>query len=104
MELHYESSLSNAYIFVWNQILNPMQLFLFLLIPTGIFYDYWYFIRKAQPILARAQTTQNFDSVVPIMEEQQIELLYENESSEMEQPVLLENDESVLLMWKIHAN
>jgi hypothetical protein len=75
-----------------------MQLFLFLLIPAGIFYGYWYFIRKAQPIFARAQTTQNFDSVVPIMEEQQIELLYENESSEMEQPVLLENDESVLLM------
>ena len=45
-----------------------------------------------------AQTTSaHFESVVPIIEEHEIELLYES-SPEMEQPVLLENDETVLLM------
>lgn len=74
-----------------------MQLFLFLLIPAGIFYGYWYFIRKAQPIVTAQTTHAHFESVVPVIEEHEIELLYEA-APEMEHPTLLENDETVLLM------
>jgi hypothetical protein len=74
-----------------------MQLFLFLLVPAGLFYGYWYFIRKAQPIVAHASTVAHFESIVPIVEEQEIELLYES-SPEIDLPVLLQGDETVLLL------
>ncbi len=75
-----------------------MQLFLFLLIPIGLFYGYWFFVRKAQPVVAAPTHTTHFESVVPIIEDHEIELLYENESPEIGQPVLLEADETVLLI------
>lgn len=74
-----------------------MQLMLFLLIPIGLYYGYWFFVRKAQPVSTSQITHTHFESVVPVIEEHEIELLYES-SPEMEQPVLLENDETVLLM------
>lgn len=74
-----------------------MQLLLFLLIPAGVFYGYWYFIRKAKPVVAGASNVAHFESVVPIVEEHPIELLYEG-CPEIEHPVLLEEDETLLLM------
>lgn len=74
-----------------------MQLFLILGIPAALFYGYWFLIRKTQSIVAAQTTHAHFESVVPIIEEHEIELLYEA-PPEMEQPVLLENDETVLLM------
>jgi hypothetical protein len=74
-----------------------MQLFLILGIPAALFYGYWFLVRKTQPIVAAQTTHAHFESVVPIVEEHEIELIYEG-SPEMEHPVLLESDETVLLM------
>lgn len=97
MELHYERWLSGKYIFVLYQKIIPMQLFLFIAIPAALFYGYWFFVRKPQPITVAASTTAQFESVVPIVEEHEIELLYE-QPEELGKPLLLEGDETVLLM------
>lgn len=74
-----------------------MQYFLFLVIPVGLFYGYWYFVRKAPAVLGVADTASvKFESVVPLAGEEEIDLLYE-EPETMSLPQLLETNESVLL-------